>query len=249
MKTAAAGELPVLHRATAALAVLVPLAMGASFLLLTVSFDYPKILSLPPEDVLARLAAMDAWARGGWLGVTLSAVGLAVLALLMHWVMLPLGQQSAGGAFLPVYTACGVLAALAMALDLSQWVATYPWLGSAFQEAPAQSPVRAAALVTFEALHRLVGTGIGVYLATACSAAWALGLGRMMLSGSTRLPGWAALAAGTLFAASIFPGAGFAVYSVLNSMGFAAWTLWLLGSALLLARGRWPTGAPLPVRQ
>jgi hypothetical protein len=120
-----------------------------------------------------------------------------------------------------------------MMLDLSQWVWLYPGLGEDY----VAGAVDATVLETqWQAFHDYVGVGLGLYLATLFNAVWALGAGWLMVTAGrfARWIGATGIAAGVLFLASIAPGASFSVYSALNSLGFVAWLVWLLGTAWVL---------------
>jgi hypothetical protein len=144
---------------------------------------------------------------------------------------------------LPVVTTFGVFAALFMILDLAQWVWLYPKLGQRLRAHPSEA---AALELEYRAWHEYLGRGIGIYLATLFNALWAGGLGLVTLRSLAfpRWISWLGIAAGLLFAVSIVPSASFDVYSVVNSIGFAVWAVWLVAVGLVLIRRRDPPGQP-----
>lgn len=215
------------------LAVTVPVLMGACFALLGRTFSYPAIMDRPAPDVLTRLGREGDDIVGYWLGVTLAAALFVALVVRLDGVLRedcvagnPLARRLP---WLSVVTAVGVLAAVSMMLDLSQWVWLYPDLGRRYVDPAATAGVRTDLEIMWFSFHRYVGVGIGVYAATLFNGLWALGVGWLLLAGRRRdfLP-WLAVLSGGLFLLSIAPFVGFDGYGTINSAGFVVWGLWLV---------------------
>ena len=224
-------------RLTGVLTVLTPLAMGASFGLLSASFDYPAVMDQPTTEVLRRVHNAGGEVQIYWIGVTLAAC-----ALLLVSVALPALVAGRHRDFSAMVAAAGAVAALMTVLDTSQWVWLYPNLADRW--AAAGPALRRTIEQDWHGYHELLGVGFGRYLATLFSGIWALGLGTLMLSDRRwpRALGAAGVAAGLLFLASALPGLSFSAWGVLNTVGFAIWFAWLVASGLLLL------GVRLPVR-
>ena len=213
------------------LTVLTPLAMGVSFGLLTLTFDYPSVMDRPAAEVLRKVHGAGGAVQVYWLAVTLAACVLLAVSVALPTVVASERERGIGA----MIAASGAVAALMTIMDVGQWVWLYPdmagrWArsGAALQRAIEQD---------WSNYHQLLGVGIGRYLATLFSAIWAFGVGAVMLSDSRwpRVLGWAGVAAGVLFLTSALPGLSFNAYGAVNTVGFGIWFLWLIASGLLLA--------------
>jgi hypothetical protein len=224
-------------RLVGVLTVLTPLAMFASFGLLSVGFDYPGVMDHPAAEVLRTVHNAGSEVRIYWLGVVLAAC-----ALLLVSVSLPSLVAGRHRGVSAMVAAAGGVAALMTVLDTSRWVWLYPNLADRW--ASAAPALRRTLEEDWQSYHQLLGEGIGRYLATLFSGIWALGLGAIMLSDGRwpRVLGVAGVAAGVLFLASALPGLSFSAWGVLNTAGFAIWVVWLVASGLLLL------GVRLPIR-
>lgn len=216
-------------RLTGVLTVLTPLAMGASFGLLSAGFDYPDIMDRPAAEVLRRVHNAGGEVKIYWIGVVLAACVLLLVSVALPTLVA--GRHREVNAMV---AAAGAVAALMTVLDTAQWVWLYPNLADRW--AAAGPALRRTIEEDWESYHQLLGVGIGRYLATLFSGIWALGLGAMMLSDRRwpRVLGAAGVAAGVLFLASALPGLSFSAWGVLNTVGFAIWFVWLVASGLLL---------------
>lgn len=224
-------------RLAGVLTVLTPLAMGASFELLSARFNYPTIMDRPAAVVLRRVHTAGTEVEIYWIGVMLAAC-----ALLLVSVALPALVAGRHREITALVAAAGAVAALMTVLDTSQWVWLYPNLADRW--AAAGPALRRTLEQDWQSYHQLLGVGIGRYLATLFSGIWAVGLGAIMLGDRRwpRLLGAAGVAAGVLFLASALPGLSFSAWAALNTAGFAIWLVWLVASGLLLL------GVRLPVR-
>jgi hypothetical protein len=225
-------------RLAGVLTVLTPLAMGASFGLLSVRFDYPAVMDRPATEVLRRVHNAGGEVEIYWLGVVLAACALLLVSVARP-ALVAAGRHREVSAMV---AAAGGVAALMTVLDTSQWVWLYPNLADRW--AAAGPALRRTVEQDWQSYHELLGVGFGRYLATLFSGIWALGLGTIMLSDRRwrRVLGAAGVAAGVLFLASALPGLSFSAWGALNTAGFAIWFAWLVASGLLLL------GVRLPVR-
>ena len=170
------------RRAVGVAAIAVPVVMGGFSAVLALSFSDPSVMDLPPADVLVRLGRAGDGIVGSWLAVTLSAALFAALVVGLDGVLredLGTGGHRAARRlpWLAVTSTMGVVAGLFMVLDLSQWVWLYPELGRRFLDSSTTAAGRADLELLWDAFHRYVGVGIGVYGATLFNALWALGSG------------------------------------------------------------------------
>jgi hypothetical protein len=225
-------------RLAGVLTVLTPLAMFASFGLLSARFDYPAVMDRPATDVLRRVHNAGGEVEIYWIGVMLAACALLLVSVALP-TLVAAGRHRE---VVAMVAAAGGIAALMTVLDTSQWVWLYPNLADHWVVAgPA---LRSGIEQDWQSYHQLLGEGIGRYLATLFSGIWALGLGAIMLSDRRwpRVLGAAGVSAGVLFLVSALPGLSFSAWGALNTAGFAIWFAWLVASGLLLL------GVRLPVR-
>lgn len=224
-------------RLTGVLTVLTPLAMGASFELLSARFDYPTVMDRPATEVLRRVHSAGSEVEVYWIGVVLAACALLLVSVALPTLVA--GRRRDVNALV---AAAGGVAALMTVLDTSQWVWLYPNLADRW--AAAGPALRRTIEQDWQSYHQLLGVGVGRYLATLFSGIWAVGLGAIMLSDRRwpRVLGPAGVAAGVLFLASALPGLSFSAWGALNTAGFGIWLIWLIASGLLLL------GVRLPVR-
>jgi uncharacterized protein DUF4386 len=225
-------------RLVGVLTVLTPLAMGASFGLLSARFDYPAVMNRPATDVLRSVYNAGVEVEIYWLGVVLAACALLLVSVALP-ALVAAGRHREVSAMV---AAAGAVAALMTVLDTSQWVWLYPNMADHW--AAAGPALRIPIEQDWQNYHRLLGEGVGRYLATLFSGIWALGLGTIMLKDPRwpRVLGAAGVAAGVLFLASALPALSFSAWGALNTAGFVIWFAWLVASGLLLL------GVRVPVR-
>jgi hypothetical protein len=213
------------------LTVLTPLAMGVSFGLLSLSFDYPSVMDLPATQVLRKVHEAGGAVQVYWVAVTLAASALLAVSVALPTLVAPQRERGIGA----MIAAVGGVGALMTILDVGQWVWLYPDMANRW--ARGDAALQRAIEQDWSNFHQLLGVGIGRYLATLFSAIWALGVGALMLSDARwpRVLGWAGVAAGILFLVSALPGLSFNAWGIVNTVGFGIWFLWLIGAGLLLA--------------
>jgi hypothetical protein len=237
-------------RRAARLAVLAPAAMTGAFATLSRIFDYPAVIDLPPEQVLARAAAAGPATTACWALATACGPLLSALAADMHPVLKAADPPRRGhrARRSTVGTASGILAGLCMTVDLAQWVWLYPHLGRAWARA-GDAGTRQHLVSLQAAWHHRVGVGVGIEAATVLSGLWALAAARAMRDGDRyeRMLSRAGTAAGVLFWASIAPGVDFTGYTHLQEAATALWLTWLVGWGLYTLHRSGPQpGEPAP---
>lgn len=202
--------------------VLLPVHFNVAFALLGARFDYPDILRRPAGEILERFAAGGPALVRLWLLFALSAVVFIPVAAL-------LGPALAGAPAGAVTTAValGAAAGIVQAVGLVRWPFAVPALARAHED-PER---RAAAEVTFDALHRALGEGVGEHLGYLLTGAWTVAIGIAML-GSTAVPdvlGIAALALSPAFLVGAFR-----LESAAIPVAYVAWSAWLLATGVVL---------------
>jgi len=240
------GSLRGSARLIGGLTVLTPLAMGVSFGLLALTFDYPSVMDQPAAEVLRKVHDAAGAVQVYWVAVTLAACALLAVSVALPTVVAPERERGIGA----MIAAAGGVAALMTIMDVGQWVWLYPDMAARWIRGDAA--LRRVIEQDWSNYHQLLGVGIGRYLATLFSAIWAFGAGALMLSDPRwpRVLGWAGIAAGILFLVSALPGLSFDAWGALNTVGFVIWFVWLIGSGLLLAGiPRGSRTPPEPVQQ
>jgi Domain of unknown function (DUF4386) len=212
------------------LTIVTPIAMGASFGLLSLSFNYPDVMNQPAAEVLRKVNNAGGEVRVYWIAVTLAACALLFVSVALPAVVAVERDRS----IIAMIAAAGAVAALMTIMDVGQWAWLYHDMANRW--AKAGPALRGAIEQDWSNYHQLLGEGIGRYLATVFSAIWAFGVGSLMLFDSRwpRLLGWAGVAAGLVFLVSALPGLSFNAWGAVNTAGFGIWLLWLIGSGLLL---------------
>jgi hypothetical protein len=224
---------------SAALLIGVPIAFNAAFFELGRAFDYPNILRKEPEEILRRFAAGGAGLILRWEALLLSALAMLPLVALVNAVLNPpaaLGVTS---------VVVGVAASLVQSLGLVRWPFVVPEL--ARRHAAAQGPNAAAVRqdieMTFAAIHRLFGVGIGEHLGYLLTGAWTLLVATSVLS-TAALPSWlgiagipigAALVVGSLEFIGGHEEHGWHLAGTIVPIAYVAWSVWLIALGVLLA--------------
>jgi Domain of unknown function (DUF4386) len=230
----------MLELVTAVVLVAVPILFNLAFLALGRAFDYPGILRESPDIILRRFHAGGPGLIVRWQALLWSAAALLPLVILLAAVLdappaLTLGSVLVGGA-----------AAIVQMLGLARWPFLVPELARRYvaaPEGPAGEATREAIRVTFAAVHRLFGVGIGEHLGYLLTGAWTL-LVAMSVASTAVLPAWLGLIGvpigiGILVGALEFVGpnepGGWAVAGAIVPIAYIAWSIWLLGLGVALA--------------
>ena len=221
------------RRTTAAFLIAGAATLNVAFLGLGAVFDYPAVLDHPATQVLAAFRENQVAVIGWFLVLALGAAMLAPIAVLVG----RLGSSPA----LRLSVWVGVAAATVQVVGLLRW----PLLVPALARQAADPSTAAAAEQTFRTLNQILGTTIGETLGYTLTALWtvlvAVGLGRAFAGRWFTIAGFAAaglIATGVLVPLDV-PGADLA-----NFAGYVVWSLWLVGAAVVLLRGR---RSPAPV--
>ena len=225
------------RRTTAAFLIAGAATLNVAFLGLGAVFDYPAVLDHPATQVLAAFRENQVAVIGWFLVLALGAALLAPIAVLVG----RLGSSPA----LRLSVWVGVAAATVQVVGLLRW----PLLVPALARQAADPATAATAEQTFRTLNQILGTTIGETLGYTLTALWTVlvtvGLsnagGRAFAGRWFTIVGFAAaglVATGVLVPLDV-PGADLA-----NFAGYVVWSLWLVGAAVVLLRGR---RSPAPV--
>ena len=220
------------RRTTAAFLIAGAATLNLAFLGLGAVFDYPAVLDHPAAQVLASFREHQGAVVGWFLVLALGAALLAPIAVLVG----RLGSSRA----LRLSVWVGVAAATVQVVGLLRWPLLVPSLAGRAAD-PATS---AAAEQTFRTLNQVLGTTIGETLGYTLTALWTVlvtvGLGLSFAGRWFTIAGFAAaglIATGVLVPLRV-PGTDLA-----NFAGYVVWSLWLVGTAVVLLRRR-PSPAP-----
>lgn len=227
------------EQVAAALLVLVPMAFNLAFIELGRAFDYPAILREPADTILRRFDAGGSGLVLRWWVLLLTALAMLPLAVLVGVVLAaPPGLAVAS-------ITVGAAAALVQVIGLARWPFVVPELARRYvaAEGPSAAATRGAVEVSFVALHRLFGVGIGEHLGYLLTGAWTLLVAGSILS-TTILPPWLGaiglpIGIGLLVGALEFVGPherdGWKLAERLVPIAYIAWSIWLiaLGVGLL----------------
>lgn len=229
--------------ASAAVLILVPIAFNVAFTLLGRAFEYPGILRRPTDEILRRFDAGGARLRTLWWAFMLTALAMlpmtALLGILIGYTQPELGIAS---------VLVGAAAAIVQTLGLARWPFVVPelarrWVAAASANGPAGD--RAALEVTFVALHRYLGIGVGEHLGYLLTGAWTVLAGWALWVGATvpgplallGLPIGLAILIGSLEFVGPSEPEGWALAGRIILIAYIAWSIWLiaLGVALIVA--------------
>ncbi len=210
--------------AAAAMAGAAALAI-AGFTALGSIFDYPAVLDEPTAEILASFHEHQAGVMAWFAVLALSAALLAPVGIL-------LGRLVGGrrGRWLAVV---GVAAAVVQVIGLSRWFLFVPGLSD-----DALVPSRAAdAADTFEGLHTWLGKALGETVGYALTATFTV---LLVLAVVRRIgPRWLNALGWTsagLIATGVLIPLGLEIASITNFVGYVAWCVWLIVTAIVLWR-------------
>jgi len=205
------------------------LVTNVPYALLIARFGYDDILREPSRVVLAAFAAGGSSLILIWLAFALCAASFVVVAGLVA------DAARAQGRALPCFVVgAGVASALAQAIGLSRWVFVVPGLADIALDPASDDASRAAALVTYDALHQFAGVAIGEHIGQTLLALWTVGVAGTLLKGGLgpRVFGVVGLVLAPLWfvgqielLATVIP--GMPVVEV-TPIAFMGWELWLL---------------------
>ena len=219
------------HRLTASLLVTGAVAVNAAFFGLGALFDYPDVLQQPGAEVLASFRDHQVGVMS-WFAVLLT--GAALMAPIAVGVR-RLGSGRVASAAMVV----GIAAAVVQVIGLSRWLLVIPTV--AWQAA---DPAREAEAVdAYERVGFVMGEVIGETFGYLLTALWTL---LVLRSLAKRSPRWFT-ALGTGSAVAVLSGVlipfGVPGTDLANFLGYVGWSVWLIGFAVLVGRGRFSSVA------
>lgn len=211
-------------------AMAVPVTFTLGFGILSKFFGYPQVLNQDPSVVFTAWSQQPQQAYY-W--------GLTMLASIMFMALCPMVLNLLGrdNFWLKVTTITGILGGLCQTLDLSLWTLMMPHWSERVLGLDQSSAAYQSQMEIYWSLHELFGNVIGLQLATFFNGLWAYGVGCSMLQikGFPKIAGRAGQAAGILFLLSLVP-QGFKFWALVNTLGFAIWSLWLGILGLVLVK-------------
>jgi hypothetical protein len=227
--------------ASGILLIVVPVLFNVAFFALGRAFDYPDILRREPDEILRRFAAGGSGLLLRWELLLLSALAMLPLAAVLAVAL------AAPPALSVLAVVLGASAALVQALGLARWPYGVAELARRYEAAPAGpegNATRETVTVTFAALHRLLGVGVGEHLGYLLTGLWTLAVAGSILT-TTVLPAWlgllgipigAAILLGTFEFMGPFERDGWKLARVVVPIAYVVWSVWLiaLGIGLLL---------------
>jgi hypothetical protein len=215
--------------ATGAAVIAFVVAVSTAWVALMQLFGYDDVLREPTAVILTRFHAAGTPLVVAWLAFALGALAFAPLS---RRVEEALGLRAGW---------TGPASALAQFVGLARWVFATPALALAHAQGDAAR--RAAAETTFEALHLLLGAGIGELLGQLLLLAWTVRIGRALWSCGERIVGAAGFATAPLWLAGLSEPLAAVLPGVPTfeaaPVAFMAWEAWLLALGVrMVVRGR-----------
>jgi len=217
--------------------IVVPIGFNVAFSLLAARFDYPDVLRRPTSEVLVLFRA-----GGSRLVLTWWAFALTAVAMVPLVVLLSRAIDDANPTLLSVATTTGVLAALVQFLGLVRWPFLVPYLARTDADPNASDAKREAVDVIFQAFNRYLGVAVGEHLGYAFTGVWTTLVGVALMQSSV-VPSWIAVLGIIIgpiltlcsleFVGSHEP-TGWKVAEKLTPVAYIAWSLWLIGTGVVL---------------
>ncbi len=228
------------RRATGIFFVVGALLVNVPYTLLIMNFNYPDILREPAEAVLTQFQAggsglIYTWLAFAWVG----------LPLLFGTVMLKRVLAAEDHPLLETATTFGLVGLVLAVVGLTRWVFVVPLLARQYTDPASSEAVRAAVLVTFQAIHQYGGVIVGEHISQFMTVVWMALISSMMFRSAFFRPwqGWLGYGAALVFflaqselMAIVIP--SFPVVPEAGLIGSVLWLLWMvvLGVALLRYR-------------
>jgi len=228
------------RKVTGLLFIIGALLVNIPYALLIANFDYPDILREPAGAVLTQFQAggttlIYTWLAFAWVG----------LPLIFGTVMLKRVLEPEGHPLLETATTLGMISLILAVVGLTRWVFVVPVLARLYTDPGSSDAMRAAALVTFQAVHQYGGVVIGEHISQLMTVMWMALISRMMLRSTLfqAWQGWLGLVAALVYflgqselLATVIP--GFPEVPEAGLIGSLLWLLWMivLGVALLRSR-------------
>jgi hypothetical protein len=215
------------------------LLVNVPYMMLITNFNYPDILREPASAILTQFQAGGAsliftWLAFAWVG----------LPLIFGTLMLKRVLEPEGHGLLETATTFGVISLVLAVAGLTRWVFVVPALANLYTDPASSEATRAAALVTFQAVHQYGGVVIGEHISQFMTVVWMVLISSMMLHSKIfrAWQGWVGFVAALVYflaqtelLATVIP--GFPVVPETGLIGSVLWLLWMIvmGVALLRA--------------
>jgi hypothetical protein len=228
---------------TGAIGVFIP------YTILTIIFEYPDILRQETGTILTKFHAGGASLIGVWW-----AFAIMGLPLLVAYILI--GQKFENKlSFIRTATTLGIISGIVQIIGLLRWVFVVPVLANAYVTSSDDS-TKAAAKITFQAIHQFGGVLLGEHIGQLFTIAWTVLIAYAfhklkMFSKWIIWLGYIAaviylLAQAELFA-TVIP--SFPVINIAGLIGSTLWLLWLviIGIKFLtmknrIGNGQWAIG-------
>lgn len=216
-----------------------PIAINIPFAMLASRFGYPDILRAPAGQVLERFHA-----GGSSLVLIWYAFAITMLPVMGAMLALPFLPGSGDRLRLGVATAFGAFASVFQMLGLIRWTFAVPVLANIYTDPSSSEAMRAAAVVTFAALHQYAGVAIGEHLGQVLTAIWMGMLSFEMLRAPLFRPwlGWLGLVGASMWLIGLAE--GFAtvlpfhpgILTAVAPAAFLVMGIWMMGLGVVLWR-------------
>jgi hypothetical protein len=198
------------------------------YTILTAIFEYPVILRQDTATILTKFHE-----GGNRLIFTWFAFALAGIPLLPAYIMI--GKKLESRSVAPnVATTIGVIGLIVQMIGLLRWTFVVPVLSNTFVQATDEA-TKAAAIVSFKAIHQFAGVILGEHLGQLFTITWTI-LMSFIFAKNKLMPWWVNwlgyvsaviyfLAQAELLATVI---AGFPVWGLAGFIGSTLWLIWLI---------------------
>lgn len=234
------------RKVTGILFIVGAILVNIPYTLLIMNFNYPDILREPADSVLTQFQAggtplIFTWFAFAWVG----------LPLLFGTVMLKRVLAAEAHPLLETATTFGLIGLVLAVVGLTRWVFVVPVLAALYSDPASSEAMRAALLVTFQAIHQYGGVIIGEHISQFMNVVWMALISGMMfrLAFFRAWQGWMGFIAALVFflapselLATVIP--GFPVVPEAGLIGSVLWLLWMVVMGVALLRYR-----PAPVTQ
>lgn len=233
------------RKVTGILFIVGALLVNVPYSMLITNFNYPDILREPADAILTQFQAGGAsliftWLAFAWVG----------LPLIFATSMLKRVMQAEGHPLLETATTFGLIGLVLALAGLTRWVFVVPVLADIYTNPASSEAMRAAVLVTFQAVHQYGGVVIGEHISQLMTVIWMALISTMMFRSPLfhAWQGWLGWVAALVFflaqselLATVIP--GFPVVPEAGLIGSLLWLLWMVVLGVTLLR---PRTAQLP---
>jgi hypothetical protein len=226
------------RKVTGILFILGALLVNVPYMMLITNFDYPDILRQPASEILTQFQAGGAsliftWLAFAWVG----------LPLIFGTLMLKRVLEPEGHSLLETATTFGLISLVLAVAGLTRWVFVVPALANLYTDPAGSEATRAAALVTFQAVHQYGGVIIGEHISQFMTVVWMVLISSMMLRSKIfrAWQGWFGFVAAFIYLlaqtellATVI--SSFPVVPETGLIGSLLWLLWMIVMGVALLR-------------